>query len=303
MSDSHKHNHFHIQSNSGLNRALIIGIILNIAYSLTEFLFGLVYDSMALIADAGHNFSDVLGLFLAWIASNLAQTAVTSNRTYGLRKSTILAALLNSLIIYVAIGAITIESIRKIIEPYSIEGTPMIVVAGIGVVINMLTAFLFLRNKDLDLNAKGAYLHMIADAAVSIGVVVTGVLINITNWPLLDPLVSLLIVIVISVGTWNLLRDSFFLAVDAVPKGIEIDKVREYLLSIRGVADVHDLHIWAMSTTENALTVHLVMPNSKYEGNFIKGICNHLEENFNIHHSTIQVESESNNFTCEEKNV
>ncbi len=285
------------------NKAFAFGIALNVVYIAVEVIYGLLVSSMALIADAGHNLSDVLGLLLAWGATYLARTLPTRKRTYGLRKSTILAALFNALILFIAVGAITIEAIRRLINPEQVQGTVMMLVAGIGVIINAVTAWLFIKGKEKDINIRGAYLHMAADAGVSLGVVAAGFLITLTGWLWLDPVISLVIVIVITIGTWDLMRDSFLMSVDAVPKGINVKEVEEHLKKIEGVAEVHDLHIWAMSTTETALTVHLVMPHSSPGDYFLKEICSNLNEKFGIGHSTIQVEKDAQGASCSIDNV
>ncbi len=299
----HIHNHSHNHQLRSYNKIFGIGIVLNTVYIIVEIAAGLLINSMALIADAGHNLSDVLGLILAWLGSYLAKTAVTKTRTYGLRKSTILAALFNALILLIAVGAITIEAIRKIVHPEPIGGTMMMIVAGIGVVINALTALLFLKGREKDLNIKGAFLHMAADAGVSLGVVAAGLLINLTGFYLLDPLISLVIVIVITFGTWSLLKDSFYLSMDAVPKNIDYEKVLNYLASVKGVEEVHDLHIWAMSTTEIALTAHLVIPDDQMDDKFIEKVCVYLHSNFGIEHPTIQIEKSAQSSCCNCENV
>ncbi len=296
------HNHSHSHSHN-FNRAFIIGIILNAVYIVVELVYGFLINSMALIADAGHNFSDVLGLLLAWGASYLAKTAATEKRTYGLRKSTILAAFFNSILLMIAVGAITIEAVRKIILPEPVQGDIMMIVAGIGVVINGITAFLFMNGREKDLNIKGAFLHMAADAAVSLGVVLAGLIILSTGWLWVDPAISLVIVLVITIGTWGLLKDSFQLSMDAVPKGIDLKEVGKYLKGIDGVEEVHDLHIWAMSTTETALTAHLVIPNVTKDDFFLKKICGELHHRFGIEHSTIQIEKSAQSSNCEHRNV
>ena len=299
----HDHNHSHSSQHLNYNKAFGFGITLNVTYLIIEFAFGLKVNSMALIADAGHNLSDVLGLLLAWGASYLATTATNNKRTYGLRKSTILAALFNAIILLIAVGAISIEAIRKIIEPEPIGGTTMMIVASIGVVVNTLTALLFMKGRQSDINIKGAFLHMAADAGVSLGVVSAGFLINITSFYLLDPVISMVIVIVIMVGTWSLLRDSFHLSMDAVPQNINFTEVQEYLESLEGVKEVHDLHIWAMSTTETALTAHLVMPGEQKEERFLEKVCTQLYDKFNIEHSTIQIEKNPQSANCEKHSV
>jgi cobalt-zinc-cadmium efflux system protein len=302
MVSDNKHNHHH-HHKQNFNKAFAFGIALNVIYVIVEFIYGLSINSMALIADAGHNLSDVLGLVLAWIASYLAQKVPTKTRTYGLRKSTILAALFNAIILLIAVGAITVEAIRKFIQPEPVAGNVIMIVAGVGVIINTLTALLFISGRKEDLNIKGAFLHMAADAAVSLGVVFAGLTIAATGWFWLDPVISLFIVVVITFGTWGLLKESLLLSMDAVPKNIDIDQVIKYLKSIEGVSEVHDLHIWAMSTTEIALTVHLVIPESNEDDNFIKRICLELHNKFGIEHSTIQIEKNAQSGNCEMNKV
>ncbi|MEO8400121.1 MAG: cation diffusion facilitator family transporter [Ignavibacteriaceae bacterium] len=299
MSGEHKHSH-QVQN---YNKAFGLGIALNIIYIIVETVFGLLINSMALLADAGHNLSDVLGLIIAWGGVYLAKTAVTKSRTYGLRKSTILAALFNAIILLIAVGAISIEAIRKIIEPEPIGGTMMMIVAGIGVIINTLTALLFMKGREKDINIKGAFIHMAADAGVSLGVVTAGFLINLTGFYLLDPIISLVIVIVITVSTWSLFRDSIHLSMDAVPSNIDFEEVKKYLASLDGVKEVHDLHIWAMSTTETALTAHLVVPGELKDDKFLGTVCKQLHDKFGIEHSTMQIEKNAQAASCESENV
>ncbi|GAB4298214.1 MAG: cation diffusion facilitator family transporter [Ignavibacteriaceae bacterium] len=298
----HNHNHSNISAQN-FNKAFGIGIILNVGYIIVEVAYGIIINSMALLADAGHNFSDVLGLVLAWGAAYLAKTATTEKRTYGLRKSTIIAALFNAIILMIAVGAITIEAIRNLIYPEPVHGETMMIVAGIGFVINASTAMLFMKGKEKDLNIKGAFLHMAADAGVSLGVVLGGLVIFYTNWLWVDPVISLVIVLVITIGTWGLLKDSFYLSVDAVPKDINLKEVELYLLNLEGVTDVHDLHVWAMSTTETAMTVHLVMPDEIKEDDFLKRTCAEIHQKFNIGHTTIQIEKSAQNASCSSENV
>ncbi|MFO7446869.1 MAG: cation diffusion facilitator family transporter [Ignavibacteriaceae bacterium] len=297
---AHTHSHPHT---ADFGKAFAVGIVLNILYVIVEAAFGFMINSMALIADAGHNLSDVLGLILAWGAAYLAKTSPTQNRTYGLRKSTILAAFLNALLLLIAVGAITIEAIRKFITPQPVEGSVMMIVAGVGVVINTITALLFIKGKERDINIKGAFLHMAADAGVSLGVVAAGLIITFTNILWLDPLVSLLIVVVITIGTWGLLRDSFLLSMDAVPSNIKTDEIRNYLFSLPGVKDVHDLHIWGMSTTETALTVHLVIPEHINDDKFLSRVCCELHDRFDIEHPTIQIETCAQSASCNSDKV
>ncbi|MCL5027810.1 MAG: cation diffusion facilitator family transporter [Bacteroidetes bacterium] len=297
------HNHSHSSQHRNYNKAFGFGIALNVIYIIVEATFGLIINSMALIADAGHNFSDVLGLLLAWGAIYLSKFSTTSKRTYGFRKSTILAALFNAIILLIAVGAITIESIRKILEPEPVGGTTMMIVAGVGVIINSLTAILFMKGRETDINIRGAFLHMAADAGVSLGVVAAGLLINLTGFFLLDPIISFVIVVVITIGTWSLLKDSFHLSMDAVPRNIVFEEVKKYLSSLEGVKEVHDLHIWAMSTTETALTAHLVIPGELKDDKFLSKVCKQLHHKFGIEHSTIQVEKNSQSASCEAENV
>lgn len=297
------HEHSHSHSLNNYNKAFIIGITLNVIYILVEVFYGLMINSMALLADAGHNFSDVLGLLLAWGAAYLAKTATTEKRTYGLRKSTILAALFNAILLMIAVGAITIEAIRKFISPELVQGSTMMIVAGVGVIINAITAILFMKGKDKDLNIKGAFLHMAADAGISLGVVLAGLIIYYTNLSWIDPAISLVIVLVITIGTWGLLRDSFHLSMDAVPSGINLKEVGNYLKGLSGVTEVHDLHIWAMSTTEVALTAHLVIPAETKDDYFLKKICGELHTRFGIEHSTIQIEKSAQSSNCDHRNV
>lgn len=286
---SHHHHHDHGQPN--YNRAFIIGIALNVGFVIVEALFGVLNNSLALLADAGHNLSDVLGLLLAWGASWLVHRRPTPRYTYGLRRSSILAALLNASFLLIAMGAIATEAIQRFSNPISVNGSTVIGVALIGIVINGLTAMLFMSGRERDLNIKGAFLHMAADTLVSAGVVLAGIAILTTGWLWFDPVVSLIIVVVIGFGTWNLLRDSVNLALDAVPEGIEPQAVQTYLAELPGVVGVHDLHIWAMSTTETALTAHLVMLAGNPGDAFLSRIAMELHDKFGIEHTTIQVET------------
>lgn len=296
---SHHHGHSHAPAN--YNRAFIIGIILNIGFVLVEAGFGFLTNSLALLADAGHNLSDVLGLLLAFGATWLTRRRPTPRYTYGLRRSSIMAALFNACFLLVAMGAIALESIQRLNSPTSINGSIVIGVALVGIVINGVTAWLFMSGREQDLNIKGAFLHMAADALVSAGVVLAGIAILTTGWLWFDPVVSLIIVVVIVVGTWNLLRDSLNLAMDAVPEGIDPQAVRTYLAELSGVVGVHDLHIWAMSTTETALTAHLVMLTGNPGDGFLSRISMELHDNFGIEHSTIQIETGNFLRPCEQK--
>lgn len=282
------HGHHHGPANFG--RAFAIGIGLNVAFVLIEATAGVLYGSMALVADAGHNLSDVLALVLAWVASIAARRPPSGRFTYGYKSSTILAALGNALLLAVAIGAILFETFHRLATPQQPEGMVMVIVAGIGVGINAFTAMLFLRGQE-DINIKGAYLHMAADALVSLGVVIAGVAIILTGVWWIDPLVSLVIVAVIAWGTWGLARDSLTMGLLAAPAGIDLVEVKQHLASFEGVTAVHDLHVWPMSTTETALTAHLVMPGRPASDSFLRDIADSLEARFGVGHSTLQVES------------
>lgn len=290
MSHSHSHHHSHDHGPVNYNRAFAIGVSLNLIFVAVEAGFGVFAGSLALLADAGHNLSDVLGLLLAWGASYLAQRASTHTRTFGLKKSTILAALLNALILLFAIGGIAWEAVRRFNEPVAVSGPTVIAVAFIGILINTATMLLFMADRERDLNIRGAFLHMAADAAVSLGVVVAGVIILYTGASWVDPVVSLLIALVILIGTWSLLKDSVNLAVDAVPKGIDSTAVAEALKRMDGIEGVHDLHIWGMSTTETALTAHLVKPEAEGDEGLIRRATELLHHDFGIDHVTLQLE-------------
>ncbi len=283
---SHQHHH----STPDFNRAFLIGVTLNVVFVVVEVIFGLVSQSLALLTDAGHNLSDVLGLLLAWGAATLATRKPSVRRTYGYSRATILASLGSGLLLLAAVGAITWEALGRLVDPAEPAGMTIMVVAAVGVVINTATALMFLRGKDRDLNIRGAYLHMLADAAVSLGVVVAGALIWWRGWVWMDPVISLLIAAVIFWSTWGLLRDSLNLAVDAVPRSIDPEKVQAFLLAQPGVAALHDLHIWPISTTDTALTAHLVMAPMPDSNRFLNELANQLHEQFSIDHATIQLE-------------
>jgi len=282
----------------GYNRAFAVGVALNVGFVVVEAGYGFAANSLSLLADAGHNLSDVLGLLLAWGAHRLSQVKPTERRTYGWRSSSILAALANALILLVAVGGIAWEAIRRLQEPQPVPGTTLIWVAGVGVVINTLTALLFLKGRHDDLNIKGAFLHMAADAAISLGVVLGGFGIEMTGRDWIDPALSLVVAAVIFWGTWDLMRDSVNLALHAVPKDIDPQKVRSFLLQRDGVEAVHDLHIWAMSTTETALTAHLVRPVGDDNDRFLAETSAELLERFGIDHTTLQLERELHAELC-----
>lgn len=288
---AHGHAHGHSHAPADFGRAFAIGITLNIIFVIVEAGAGLVTGSMALLADAGHNLSDVLGLVIAWGGATLAKRPPTKRFTYGLRGSTILAAMLNALFLLVAIGAIALEAIQRFADPQPVQGGTVIVVALIGILINAGTAMLFMKGRDDDLNIRGAYLHMAADAGVSAGVVIAGIIIMLTGAAWIDPAVSLLIACVIFWSTWGLLNDSIAMSLAGVPNNIDRDKVEIELLISPGVTKVHDLHIWPMSTTEVALTAHIVIPAGHPGDAFLADIAERLKNNFRIHHATIQVET------------
>lgn len=284
------HGHHHHPPPEQLSRAFVVGIALNLAFVAVEFGFGVVADSLALIADAGHNLSDVMSLVLAWLALRLARRDPTPHRTYGYRRGTILSSLVSSILLLVAMGAIGWEALLRLREPAPVAGGIMAAVAAAGVVVNGVTAWLFAAGRHGDLNVRTAFMHMVADAAVSVGVVLGGIGVLATGWLWLDPAISLAIVAVIVVGTWEILRESLDMAFDAVPKGVDPHGVREYLRTLPGVTGIHDLHIWAMSTTETALTAHLVMPGAPADDVFLHGVARDLERRFRIAHATLQVE-------------
>jgi cobalt-zinc-cadmium efflux system protein len=288
----------HMHAPADFGRAFLIGITLNAAYVLAEAFYGLASHSLALLADAGHNASDVLGLFATWGASILSKKRPGGRYTYGLRGSTILAALANAVVLLVVTGGIAWEAIRRLQSPEPTAGLIIIVVAAIGVLINGCTALLFLSGRKPDLNINGAFLHMASDALVTLGVVAAGVLILWTGWLWLDPAISLVISFVIVVGTWSLLRESVNLALNAVPTGIDRDGVERYLTSLPGVTSVHDLHIWGMSTTETALTAHLVRPIPGPADNVLQEAAHELEHRFGIHHATLQLETSDGAQAC-----
>ena len=287
---SHKHGHGHGHGPSNYNRAFAIGIALNFGFVVLEATYGVLAHSVALLSDAGHNSSDVLSLVLVWAASVLNRRKPTHRYTYGLRGSSILISLLNAILLLLVTGAIAWESIQRLQAPGAVAGKTLIWVAAVGILFNTVTALLLMSGRQKDLNIRGAFLHMTADAGISLGVVVTGIAIVFTGWQWLDPLVSLLISAVVVAGTWQLLKDSLDLALDAVPEGIEPIAVRAYLSERPGVSEVHDLHIWGMSTTETALTAHLVMLEGHPGDEFLSQICRELHDYFGIEHSTIQIE-------------
>lgn len=287
------HGHGHGHGPGGHGRAFALGILLNSLFVAVEAGFGIASGSMALLADAGHNLSDVLSLLIAWGASVMTARPPSGRFTYGFKSSSILAAMTNGAILMLAVGAICAETIRRIMHPQPVEGGVMIAVAGVGILINGATALLFLSGRRHDINIRGAFLHMAADALVSAGVVGAGVAILYTGSRWIDPVTSLVIVAVIAWGTWDLLKESWLMGLMAVPKGIDEGEVRTLLLAQPGVTAIHDLHIWPMSTTETAFSAHLVMPGGHPGDAFLHGLADELEHRFGIHHPTIQIEMAS----------
>ena len=301
--EAHNHTHAHSGGHqhgvpSDYGRAFAIGIALNLAYVIAEGGFGIATGSLALLADAGHNLGDVLGLVLSWGAAILSRRRPGGRFTYGYRSSSILAALANAIILLVVTGGIAWEAVGRLAHPVSVAGDIVAWVAAVGIVVNGATALLFARGRDSDLNVKSAFLHMAADALVTAGVVVAGIAIALTGWLWLDPLVSLAVSVVIVYGTWDLMKQAMGLALDAVPQGIDPEAVRDHLLAVPGVIAIHDLHIWGMSTTETALTCHLVIPGGHPGDALLGQVARELEQHFGIHHTTIQIELADSDEVC-----
>jgi cobalt-zinc-cadmium efflux system protein len=294
----HDHDHSHSHAPANFDNAFAIGVGLNIVIVCAELGFGYLANSLALMADAAHNFSDVIGLLLAWGATWLTRRSPSSGRTYGYRRASILAALGNAGLLLLATGGIIVEALRRLADPQPIETSTVIWVATLGIVINGVVALMFMRGRHDDLNIKGAFLHMAGDAAISLGVVIAAVLIMRTGWLWLDPAISLGIALAVLLTGWGLARDSANLALDAVPEGIDLHEVDAYLRGLPGVAEVHDLHIWAMSTTETALTAHLVRPDAALDDHFLMHACEQLQHRFKIHHATLQIETGDEAHPC-----
>ena len=295
----HHHHHHHAHGPADFRTAFAVGVGLNLAFVAAEVVFGFRAHSLALVSDAGHNLGDVLGLVLAWTASVLARKGPTPRRTYGLRRFSILAALANAGFLLIAVGAIAVEAIGRLRHPQEVTGRTVMIVAAIGIVINLGTALGFLRGRHGDLNVRGAFLHMMGDAAASAGVVLAGLLIALTGWLWIDPAVSLLLVGLITWATWGLARNSLDLALDAVPANIDPVEVEEQLRGLDGVMEVHDLHIWGMSTTDVALTVHLIRPCGGGEDKLLATATRMLHDRFGIAHATIQLERGLAEHPCE----
>lgn len=280
----------HNSSSEKISRAFKIGIVINLLFVIIEGGVGLAVNSLSLVADASHNLSDVLGLLVSWIALLLSQRAWDNFRTYGYKRSSILAALFNAVILLVAVGGILIEALQRFANPQPIAENQVIIVALIGIVINGATAWLFMKDQRQDLNVKGAFLHMAADTLVSVGVVLAALIIKWTAWYWLDPIISILIAVIIFAGTWGLLKEALNLSLDAVPKNIDLAAVEEFILAQPTVAGLHDLHIWAISTTENALTVHVCRKTLTDNNQFLKNLDHDLMTKFQLNHNTIQIE-------------
>ena len=293
--NDHGHDHGHAGHSHAPDHfgfAFAVGVALNTGFVIAELVFGYAANSLALISDAVHNFSDVIALLLAWGAAWLAQKQPTHRHTYGYRRASILAALFNAGLLLIAVGGIAVEAVNRMQEPAKVAGWTVVLVAALGIVVNGSTALLFMRGRHGDLNIRSAYLHMAADAGVSFGVVIAALVIMATGWLWVDPAISLCIAAVVLASGWGLAKDSVNLALDGVPKGIELAKVKDFLIRLEGVTELHDLHIWAMSTNETALTAHLVRP-AGFNDAFLHGACEQLSRRFNIHHATLQIEASS----------
>jgi cobalt-zinc-cadmium efflux system protein len=290
MAHDHHHGPGHSHAPADFGSAFALATALNVALVIAQVIYGLSANSIALLADAGHNFGDALGLLLAWGAHVLARRTPTERYTYGFRSVSILSALVNAILLLVATGAIAWEAVRRLADPGDVGGLTVMLVAGAGILVNAASAWLLMAGRKGDLNIRGAYLHLAADAGVSVGVLAAGAVIFFSGWTWVDPVVSLIVSAVIVWSTWGLLREAAQMSLDAVPEAIEPSDVRAYLESRDGVASIHDLHIWPMSTTENALTCHLVMPGGHPGDAFLAATCHDLDHRFHINHATIQIE-------------
>lgn len=297
---NHELHHHHHHAPPDYSRAFAVGVVLNVGFVVVEATYGVLSGSLALLTDAGHNLSDVMGLLLAWGAAALAKKRPSSRRTYGYSRATIIASLFSGLLLMGAVGAIGWEAVNRLMDPSAPAGKTIMIVAAIGVVINTVTALFFFSGKDHDLNIRGAYLHMAADAGVSLGVVLSGAAIFYFGFNWIDPLISLVIAVVIFLSTWGLLRDSLNLAVDAVPRNVDPEAVRGYLSGLTGVQAIHDLHIWPMSTTDTALTAHMVMDTLPGSDHFLNDVSHELHDRFSIRHCTIQLERSDSDVVCEQ---
>lgn len=286
---SHGHHHHHAPKDFGWTFAVTTA--LNVALVVAQVIFGLYANSLALLADAGHNFGDVMGLVLAWVAFAIANWRPNARYTYRMHGASILAALANALLLLVAVGAISWEAIQRFSRPEEVASGPVIALAALGVLVNGVSAFLLSRGSQSDLNVRGAFLHMLGDAGVSVAVIVAALGIRYTGWQWLDPAMSLAIAVVILIGTWSLLRESLKLSLNAAPRDVDLAAVERYLTGLPGVAGLHDLHVWAMSTTENALTCHLVVPGGHPGDAFLHKVAHDLHHEFEIGHCTVQIET------------
>lgn len=296
MSHQHRHHHHaHGTAIPNIGRAFIIGIVLNGVFVIVEFAAGFYYNSLALLSDAGHNLGDVASLGLSLFAFRIAKAKSTDRFTYGFHKSTILASLANAVILLVAVGSIGWEAVQRFMDPQPTSGKTIMIVAGVGIIINTVSALLFFRNKEKDLNVKSAYLHLATDALVSAGVVIAGLIIALTGLLWIDPLISLVIMAILVYSTWSLLRESLWLSLDAVPENIHIEKIKQAAMDFDGVRDMHHIHVWAISTTMNAMTAHLVIENDLSESAVarLKADIKHELQHFNIHHATLETETET----------
>jgi cobalt-zinc-cadmium efflux system protein len=296
--DGHDHDHRHGNGAANVGRAFLVGIALNLGFVVVEVVCGLLAHSMALLADAGHNLGDVLGLGLSWGATALARLKPSSRRTFGFRRSTIVASVANALILLFVTGGLTWESIRRLFEPERPHGVTMIAVALVGAFVNGVSALLFMRGREKDLNLRSAFLHLASDAALAVGVAVAGGVILLTGWLWVDPVVSIVLALTILAGTWSLMRKSLDLMLDAVPERIDPEAVRAFLGELPEVVEVHDLHIWALSTTETALTAHLVMPSATCSPTFLSDACRQLHDRFGIEHATLQIDPQEAPSPC-----
>ena len=300
-SDDHGHSHGHSHHHhtpTNFGRAFALTTALNLGLVVVQIGYGLAAHSVALLADAGHNFGDAIGLILAWIAHTLARVRTSDRFTYGFRSASILSAFANAVLLLVATGAIAWEAVRRFSDPPEVAGTTVMIVAAAGIVINGLSAWILMAGQKDDINIRGAFLHLLADAGVSVAVVIGGAAIVMTGWNWIDPAISLAIAVVIVWSTWGLLRESFELSMQAVPKGILLADVRKHLEGLPGITGVHDLHVWAMSTTENALTAHLVAPSGHPGDGFLSTLSRDLDQRFKIHHATVQIEIGDRSVVC-----
>ncbi len=287
----HHHGHAHREAPASFSAIFIAGAALNAGFIAVEVAYGIFAHSVSLLADAGHNLGDVLGLFVAWGALHLAQRRPSPRFTYGLRSSSILAALFNAIALLITVGIIAVESVRRLYEPEPVAGLTIMIVAAVGMVINGATALMFSRSRRSDINMQGVFLHMLGDAVISLGVLIGGAVVLVTGWSWLDPAVGLLVAVFLVVSTWRLLTQSMAMALQAVPSDIDPSNVATYLAALNGVVEIHDLHIWPMSTTERALTCHLVMPGGHPGDRALADLAHDLEHRFRIGHATIQVET------------